>query len=176
MVRTLKNRWFVWLGIGLVAGLILGGFWPQTPLHAVATDRTETFAIATGYVDDGLEAVYFLDFLTGDLSAVVLGRQGRAFTAFFRYNVVADLGVDPAKNPKYMLVTGAADMRRGMGGSQYGTSVVYVAEVTTGKVAAYAVPWSTSAYASGRVIGPAPLIPLAATPFRIVPTVTPPVP
>ena len=55
-------------------GLVLSGLWPQTPLHATATDRSDTFAIATGAVDDDTEAVYFLDFLTGDLRAVVLGR------------------------------------------------------------------------------------------------------
>jgi hypothetical protein len=71
MFHVLKHRRLVWLGMGLVGGLILCGVWPQTPLHAVATDRSETFAVATGFVDEGIEAVYFLDFLTGDLSAVV---------------------------------------------------------------------------------------------------------
>ena len=54
------------------------------------------------------EAVYFLDFLTGNLSAVVLGRQGNGFTAFYQYNVLNDLGVDPARNPRFMMVTGMA--------------------------------------------------------------------
>ena len=68
MVRWKQYRWLVAVGIGLVAGLVLSGFWPHTPLYAVATDRIETFAMATGPVDDEVEAVYFLDFLTGDLA------------------------------------------------------------------------------------------------------------
>ncbi len=167
MLHVLKHSRLIWLGIGLVGGLILCGVWPQTPLHAVATDRAQTFAMATGPVDDEFEAVYFLDFLTGDLNAVVLGRQGNAFTAFYFYkNLVNDLGVDPAKNPSYMMVTGTAILRRGTGRLRPSAAAVYVAEVTTGKVAAYAIPWSKNAHASGQIIGPAPMMPLAVTRFR----------
>ena len=38
-----------WLAAGLAAGLLVGSLLPHTPLHAVATDRLENFAIATGY-------------------------------------------------------------------------------------------------------------------------------
>ena len=169
MFHVFNHSRFVWLGIGLVGGLILCGTWPQTPLHAVATDRTNTFAMATGPVDQDIEAVYFLDFLTGDLSAVVLGRQGRVFTAFYHYpgnRLLADLGVDPAKNPKYLMTTGLVDLRQGGARLQPSVSVVYVAEVSTGKVAAYAIPWSRTAWAVGRVVPPLPLVPLAVTRFR----------
>ncbi|MHC4179830.1 MAG: hypothetical protein ACYSWU_20165 [Planctomycetota bacterium] len=180
MFHVLSHSRLVWLGIGLVGGLLICGTWPQTPLHAVATDRAQTFAMATGPVDDEFEAVYFLDFLTGELNAVVLGRQGNAFTAFYTYkNLVNDLGVDPSKNPKYMMVTGMANLRRGTGRLRPSLSAVYVAEVTTGKVAAYAIPWSKNAHASGQIIGPAPLMPLAATRFRAAADAgiaTPPVP
>lgn len=166
MFHALKSSRVAWLGLGLVGGLILCGTWPQTPLHAVATDRAATFAMATGPVDEEIEAVYFLDFLTGDLNAVVLGRQGRAFTAFYHRNVLNDLGVDPSKNPKYLMATGVAGLRQGGARLQPSVAVVYVAEVTTGKVAAYAIPWSTTAWASGRVVPPTPLVPLAVTRFR----------
>ena len=39
------------------------------PLHATATHGLDKFAIATGLVDDSVEALYFLDFLTGDMRA-----------------------------------------------------------------------------------------------------------
>ena len=166
MLQILKYSRLVWLGLGLAGGLILCGVWPQAPLHAVATDRVDTFAIATGFVDDGVEAVFFLDFLTGDLNAVVLGRQGRTFTASYGINVVNHLGVDPSKNPKYLMVTGAADMRRGVGGTQLSPSIIYVAEVTTGNVAAYAIPWTKAAFSTGRIMPPQPLVPLAVAKFR----------
>ena len=106
MTRWKQYRWLVAVAVGLLGGLALSGLWPHTPLYAVATDRTETFGMATGPVDTEVEAVYFLDFLTGDLRAVVLGKQPGTWTGFFQANVAADLGIDQQKNPKFMMVTG----------------------------------------------------------------------
>jgi hypothetical protein len=152
MVRLGQYRWLVAVGIGLVGGLVLSGLWPNTPLYAVATDRVETFAIATGPVDPDVEAVYFLDLLTGDLTAVVLGKQPGMWTGYFHTNVTADLGITPQRDAKYMMVTGIVGLRRG-GGSrqQFSSAMCYVAEVTSGKVAAYTVPWSPSLYAAGQL-------------------------
>ena len=70
-----KTSALVWLGLGLLAGLLVAGFWPSVPLHAVATDKIDTFSMATGPVESEYEAVYFLDHLTGDLHAYVIGRM-----------------------------------------------------------------------------------------------------
>lgn len=43
--------------------------------------------------------------------------------------------------PRYAMVTGVADLRRG-GLGQMGQSVVYVAEFNSGKLAAYGIPWT----------------------------------
>jgi len=165
MLHALTHNRFVWLAVGLIGGLILGGFWPQTPLHAVATDRYDTFAIATGPLDDEVEAVFFLDFLTGDLRAAVLGKTG-IFNAFFEYNnVFADLGVNPAKNPKFLMVTGIARLQRAGQRMYPGNGIVYVAEITTGKVAAYAVPWNAAMRNANMPIRQT-LMPLHVTRFR----------
>ncbi len=147
MSRWIHWRWLVAVAIGLVAGLALSGLWPQAPLYALATDRTDSYAMATGPLDVDVEAVYMLDFLTGDLKAVVLGQQAGSWTGFFRANVATDLQIDPQKNPKFMMVTGMIALRRA-GGSrlQPSNSVCYVAEITTGKLAAYAIRWSPSMY------------------------------
>ena len=151
MTEWKRSRWPITTGIGLVVGLVLSGFWPNTPLHAVSTDRVDTYAIATGPVDSEVEAVYFLDFLTGDLAALVLGRKPGAWSGFFRTNVSTDLAVDPQKNPKFLMVTGVAGLRRAGGTRQQPSSAVcYVAEVSSGKVAAYAIQWSPTMYAAGQ--------------------------
>jgi hypothetical protein len=151
MVRSRQYRWLVAVGIGLLGGLILSGLWPNTPLYAVATDRVETFAVATGPVDPDVEAVYFLDLLTGDLTALVLGKQPTMWTGYFHTNVAADLAIDPQRNAKYLMVTGVVALRRSGGTRQQPSSAMcYVAEVTSGKVAAYAIPWSPSMYAAGQ--------------------------
>jgi hypothetical protein len=78
--------------------------------------------------------------------------------AFFQANVTTDLGVDLAKGPKYLLVSGVNNFKRVAGVPQFGTSVIYVAELTSGKVVAYGVPWqrqnrnSTSPYRSPMVL------------------------
>ena len=165
MFRSACNSRFAWLAIGLIGGAVLSGFAPRTPIHAVATDRIDTFAIATGPVDSEFEAVYFLDFLTGDLRATVLGKNAGAFTAFFNYNVLQDLGVDPTKNPRFLMVTGLANLRRPAGRPQLSASMVYVAEVTTGNVAAYAIPWSPAMHAANQPMMQQ-LVPIAVTKFR----------
>jgi hypothetical protein len=140
------------MGAGLVAGLVLSGFWPHTPLHAVCTDRTDTYAIATGPVDTEVEAVYILDFLTGDLGALVLGKKPLLWSGLFRTNVSRDLNVDPQKNPKYLMVTGVAGLRRAGGSRQQpSTAVCYVAEISSGMIAAYAIPWQPPLYAAGQM-------------------------
>ncbi len=151
MFSSFRRSRGAWLGLGLLIGLVIGGVFPDSPLHAVATDRYENFAIATGPVDDDIEAIYFLDFLTGDLKAAVLSIQVGKFRAFYTYNILQDLGVDPSKNPRYLMVTGVADLRRGTNRLRPAKAVVYVAEITSGKVAAYAIPWSREASAAGQV-------------------------
>ncbi len=162
--RVLNNR-FAWLSAGLIGGFLLSGLLPRTPIHAVATDRIDTFAIATGPVDAEFEAVYFLDFLTGDLRAAVLGKNTGTFIAFYNYNVLQDLGVDPTKNPRFLMVTGLANLRRTAGRQQMSMSMVYIAEVTTGNVAAYAIPWSSTMQNATQPVMQ-PMIPVAVTKFR----------
>src|SRR5437763_1827334 len=74
IMKCLLNRHpVVWPLATLLVGIVLGGFLPHIPLHAVATDRAETYLMATGLLDTDVEAVYFLDCLTGDLFAAVPG-------------------------------------------------------------------------------------------------------
>jgi hypothetical protein len=161
MLRVLKSNPLLWLGIGLVGGLLLSGIVPHTPLHATATDRVDTYAIATGPVDTEGDAVYFLDFLSGDLKAMVIGCQVSKFTAGYTRNILQDLGVDPAKNPRFMMVTGNTSFRGTMGNVRPGASVLYVAEVTSGKVAAYNLPWSTAMHRAPAGIKPIVLLDVA---------------
>ena len=139
------------LGAGLVMGILVAGCWPNVPVHAVATDRTDGFAVATGYCDESVEAIYFLDFLTGDLSAAVVSKQNGRFNAFYTHNVAADLGINPAKPPRFLLTTGTVDLRHSGGKTtSLSKSLVYVAELQSGKVGAYAIPWSSSAWNAGQ--------------------------
>lgn len=168
----------LWIALGLLVGIPLGmmllGVPLQAPLHAMATDRFDTFAVCTGAVDDNVEAIYFLDFLTGKLRAAVISSspQGKGnasgnFAAFFERDVLTDMGVDPSKNPRFMMVTGMARIKAQAGGSARPSSaLVYVAEITSGLVIAYAIPWQQGVTASGYKATLGTLVPMARTPFR----------
>jgi hypothetical protein len=172
MRSLLKPRYILWPAVMLVAGLLLAGLWPRVPLHATATDATDTFALATGAVDADLEAVFWLDFLTGDLTAAVPGRSPGQFGAVYRYNVMADLNIQPTQNPRFLMVTGVTALRRGGGQIQPSLSAVYVAEITTGRMAAYAIPWDRTRWNAGQpIIGTLQLI--AVMPMRGGGTATP---
>jgi len=175
MAFVRRQNWIVWLGLGALGGVMFTAFWPNTPLHAVATDHGENFAMATGAVDDTTEAVFLLDFLSGNLRGAVLSNQSRGFQAMYEANVLADLAnsvtvlnakvrqenlarkkqgvparpdVQVPQNPRFLMVTGNCDLRRGAARLRPGRSVLYVAETTTGLVLAYVIPWSSEQHVS----------------------------
>src|SRR5262245_4881338 len=97
----MRNFRVAWLLVGLAGGVVIGlnvaGWWPQVPLHAVATHGQENFAICTAPMDDDVEAVFILDDVTGDLKAAALNVQMRRFNTFFEYNVLRDLPTTSGK-------------------------------------------------------------------------------
>ena len=152
----MTNSRIGWLVAGLAGGLIVGlnvaGIWPQVPVHAVATHGQDNFAIATGPLDSDVEAIFVLDAITGDLKGASLNVQSRRFNTWYEYNVARDLPVTGSKNAQYRIVTGYTNIRQVPAAGQLGRTVVYVAEATTGQVAAYGVPW-----VAGRYTSPAPI-------------------
>lgn len=126
----------------------------ETALRASATDSSETFALATGAIADGVEGVFFLDFLTGNLNCWVINARTRQMGGhFFVPNVGDQLGVIPGqgqKNPRYLMVTGVVPMQRASGGFQPADSLVYIADANSGNFAIYAIPWNRQATVTNR--------------------------
>lgn len=153
-----SNYWLAWLACGLAVGLGIGIglhlLLPAVPVQATATEGFDNFAIATGLADGQVEAVYFLDYATGELRCAVVNPKTGAFNAFFTYNVAADFAKAGAGggNAKYLMVTGLADLPvpRGGGNNQLGKSIVYIAEANSGVVAAYTIQWNPSLLHAGR--------------------------
>ena len=139
--------------LGVFVGAVVSAAWlgvgQGSQVLATATHGESNFAIATGPADNAIEAFYFLDFLTGDLRAAVISRRTGEFTALFEHNIQGDFQV-LSKNPKYLMVTGVADLPRGRASTQIGTSLIYVAEATSGQVCAYALPFNSSLNAAGK--------------------------
>ena len=157
MSKFFAHRPILMLSLGLTMGLLVGvgmlvGAWvgvhsqpapilqmPETLLHASGSHSGDSFAMATGMFDETMEGVFLLDYLTGDLQCWVLSPQAAAFVAQFKYNVLADLGVEQGKKPNYVMVTGMASFRRGANVLMPASSVVYVADANTGNFAAYGI-------------------------------------
>ncbi len=170
MFNASQGRRLCWMGGGLVLGLALGGLFPNSPAHAVATSQIDSFSVCTAPIDEDGEGIFFLDYLTGDLKGAALNPNSGKFSVEFGINVAAPLGIDITKNPRYLLVSGMANFRRGVGTQTMGSSVLYVAELTSGKVAAFAIPWNRQARSASAAGGMAsvPLVPVATYQFRNV--------
>ncbi len=167
-----KTSALLWLGLGLLAGLMVAGFWPSVPLHAVATDKIETFSMATGPVEPEYEAVYFLDHLTGDLHGYVIGRLvngGYGVLEHCYRNVLQDFKTEGEKTPKFLMTTGVCDLnRRGGGAVLPSRSVIYIADVASGMAGAYYLPYSSTTHSAGRPVPSAEFQLICGFPIRKV--------
>jgi hypothetical protein len=136
------------LGLSLVVVALLTGFAavgperavPEVLLHATATHGSDTMAIATGSIDEGVEGFFVLDFLTGELTCQVLNPRTGELGGVFRRNVAGDLGLEHGKQPKLLMVTGRSDLVYS-GNVRPAESFVYVADANTGRYVAYMLPW-----------------------------------
>lgn len=133
-------------------GALVGSRWfAETPsvwqgmpsVHAVSANSDEAFAVCTAPIDGSSEGFFVLDFQTGDLSGGVLNQATGTFTGSYRCNVLTDLGFEPgaAKQPRFLLVSGMSNLRRSQAGP-LGQSVLYVTDSSTGRTAAYGVPYN----------------------------------
>jgi len=143
------------LAIGLAVGAVVATKlrprlqFPETLLHASATHGASSMALATGPVDQDVEGLFILDFITGELTCSVLNPRNGSIAAGYKVNVVADLGVEQGKQPQYLLVTGKASFRPTGSPLQPAESVVYVADANTGRFVAYWLPWNRQAASQG---------------------------
>ena len=112
----LSNQLFHAPGSSSEANPLEAGFLKAVSVGASATHGTDSVIMCTGEVDVGIEAVYVLDVVTGELKAGVLNvRTGRFMTAYSYSDVAKDLHADGVKNPKYLMVTGEAQSTQGFG-------------------------------------------------------------
>lgn len=141
------NTRVAWLAAGVVGGLAVAYFWPHEPAFATNADRDGQFAMVTvpvgtsaAGISDPMDGVFVLDFLTGQLKGAVLNRQNGKFTSFYLRDLAKDFNVDPEKEPHYAMVTGYAQLA-GRGGATFASGVVYIGELSSGRIHAYAFPW-----------------------------------
>ena len=168
------------LGVGMLIGSLTATMHhrqtislSEIPVEATAAVRSETIAAATGQIDDAVEGLFTLDYLTGELQCAVLYINRRApyvFGGIFRANAAADLEITGTKKPNYLLLTGYANFRGGgfPGGGGPGACVAYVIDGNTGNFVTYGIPWNRNQASRGTPQG-GPLVQLAIGKARMAP-------
>lgn len=130
----------VLLGVGFAVGATLMTLRPAQNVKAASAANNSKFSMATVPVSipNETEAVFVLDHLTGTLRGGVLSQQSGKFTFTYLRSVAGDFAVNPATpEPKYAIVAGPMNAS-GIGGSQTAKGVLYVGELSSGAVIAYA--------------------------------------
>ena len=108
----------------------------------------QQMSLATGRIEDGIEALFGLDHLTGDLFCWILSPTTGAVASTFRVNVTGALSVDG--DADYVLTTGLMDFRIARsGGQRVSHSVVYVSDGNSGRVVGYSLVYDSSALSRG---------------------------
>jgi hypothetical protein len=98
--------------------------------------------MATGPIDEEVEGLFTLDYLTGELQCFVINPRNYQWGGVFKANVVSDLGVQQGKKPNYVMVTGMANFQRGAAANAPAMCAVYVADANTGNFVAYGLSWN----------------------------------
>ncbi len=136
---------FAFVAIGFLAGR--GGLQPGLESTALANppwmawesaSGGKQMSLATGRIEEGIEGVFALDHLTGDLFCWILNPRVGTLSRSQPLNVSQLLNVEGEAD--YIMCTGILNIRAGRsGGARVGDSVVYVGDGNTGKVAALSV-------------------------------------
>jgi hypothetical protein len=136
MRASISDSRVVWLVGGLLAGLGVAYFWPHEPAYATTADRDANFAMITipvgtsaAGINDPMDGVFILDFLTGQLKGAVLNRQRGTFASLYYRDLAKDFDVDPQGTPHYALASGYAQVA-GQRGKTFASGVLYVAELS----------------------------------------------
>ncbi|MGC4007037.1 MAG: hypothetical protein QM811_29500 [Pirellulales bacterium] len=131
---------------GIVIGLLCGTLVPPNQLHAVATQGGEGFSVCTAELESGFEAIYYLDYQTGDLTCFALHPRTLPkpkFNYMATHNILDDF--KDAKSTKFLLISGSSDLNTNVTtNKRMSTGIVYVVEVVSGMVCAYGAPYPTN--------------------------------
>lgn len=151
-----------WGGVvfGVLLGLGIAFYWPSEPVQANTAAAQEKFSMCTVPTElTNSEAIFVLDSVTGRLIGGAYNSQVGDFNQSYFRNVAADFGV--VEKAQYLMVSGYANLRT-TGNGNPANGVVYVAELTSGKVAMYGFIFVNRAGA----VPPQELTPLGTFSFR----------
>ncbi len=136
---------FAFVGVGYFVGQQGGSPDFVSSAHAFpanlpweSASSGKQLSMATGRIEEGVEGVFALDHLTGDLFCWYLNPRDGSLARSAPVNVATYFNVDGDSD--YVMCTGLLNVRGGRsGGDRLANSVVYVGEGNSGKVAAFSI-------------------------------------
>ena len=139
LLKPLASR-LGWLVLGIAIGGGVSWAWPSQTAVAFSSDRNDKFAVTTAMTGPTSEAVFVLDFLTGQIRGFSLNRTANQYMWIYSRSIAQDFGVAPVQPAGHAMMRGLAQPQ-GRGGAAYAPSYIYVAELSTGRVQPYAIPF-----------------------------------
>ena len=161
------------LAVGVLLGAWLSGgqqsqFESPLKLHAAAASAGKSVSLATGRLDEDLEALFILDHLNGNLQCWILNVRTSAVGGIYRTNVLAALGEGKAgADLDFAMTTGFANFAGNRGQAKPADCVCYVAEGNAGTAAGFSFAFNRSNIQRG-VVQEGELIVVAQGPIRDV--------
>lgn len=164
MSDRIFNHRGAWLAAGVLLGLAVATYWPAERARAEAVDRTNKIALVSARTTVGSsDAVFVLDFVTGRLIGAAYNTQIGAFNQKYYRNISDDFEV--SENAQYAIVPGNVAIPQAGGGATPAGGGLFVAELTTGKVAMYGFPYNETPQ---RRQGVSPIVLVSGFEFRAV--------
>ncbi len=132
-------------GAGVVAAAAILTALPQRQAQAPVANGNDKFSMVTVQLQEtGVpEGVFVLNNLTGMLVGGAINESTSKFSNRWVHNVAADFQTGNTPDPRYAIVTGPANLRSA-GGVQPAFGIIYVGELSTGRVIAYGFPRPTN--------------------------------
>ncbi len=142
--------------VGLFLGVQIATSNSPTPLllEAGTAARGKSLSMATGLIDNNVEALFVLDHDSGNLQCWVLNAKTGAVGGIYRANVIGDLQIDKSGEPDFVMTTGNFFWSSGTSGNEVPAhSVVYVGDSSTGNIVGYTFTYNKQGLIRGVVQG-----------------------
>jgi len=160
--RSLRVRTLVLFAAAVVLPVLVA-----QPAAAQTTTREKNFSLISVPITGDLDAVFFYDDLTRDLKGLALNQVGN-IAVTYQVNldtVFKDATGAPIKTPQFLIVPGRVNLRTSAR-TTYGSGAIYITELTTGKMASFALPFQVS-WRTGKSPGMVDLVPLHGGPISL---------
>ena len=121
-------------------------------LKADTANSGKAITVSTGLIDEGVEGLFILDHLSGNLQCWVMNPQTGGVAAMFLANPATDMGIAKGGDTDFVMCTGGFIYQgrgRRTGNLRPASCICYVADGNSGKVVGYSLLYDRQAALKG---------------------------